>query len=56
MEVLSHGKYFKDDTYRCRNCGCIFRYEPKDIQHINYRDGNIAKVLLICPECREKII
>lgn len=54
MEILEHGKYFENNTWVCRNCGCIFSYEPKDIQHINYRDGDIAKVLLICPECKEK--
>ena len=54
MEILTHGKYFKDDTYKCYNCGCVFRYKPKDIQIIHFTNGNIARILLICPECREK--
>lgn len=56
MKILAHGKYFENTTCMCCKCGCIFSYEPKDIQRINYEDGDIAKVLLICPECKEKII
>ena len=53
MEILTHGKYFKDDTYRCMNCGCVFRYEPKDLAKLKYKDEGI-RTLVICPECKER--
>ena len=51
MEILSHGKYFEDYTYMCRTCGCIFRFEPKDIQRVQYKDRS-TQIFVICPECK----
>lgn len=53
MEILAHGKYFENDTYRCRNCGCVFRYEPKDLMKLQYKPESI-RTLVICPECKER--
>lgn len=36
MKILAHGKYFEANTCVCRKCGCIFEYEPKDIQRWRY--------------------
>ena len=53
MEILEHGKYFKDDVCTCIDCSCVFRYEPDDLvklQHI----GEDVRTLVICPECKER--
>lgn len=53
MEILAHGKYFEDDTYRCRKCGCVFKYESKDLIRLQNKDEDI-QILVICPECKER--
>lgn len=53
MEILTHGKYFKDDICICKNCGCVFRYEPNDLMRLQYKDEDI-RTLVICPECKER--
>jgi hypothetical protein len=53
MEILEHGKYFKDDTCICRNCDCVFRYEPNDLVRLQYIDEDI-RTLVICHECKER--
>lgn len=53
MKILANGKYFKNNTHKCKECGCVFRYAPKDLTRLKYKDESI-RILVICPECKEK--
>lgn len=48
----------------CKNCGCIFEYEKKDVQRavvgfkdngVNHMKTPIRSNVVFCPSCLEKI-
>ena len=48
IEIIKHGKYFKDNKITCSNCKCKFIYSKEDIQKIIWE-------FVVCPECERKI-
>ena len=51
MEILQHGKCFEGNRMRCE-CGCLFKFDKKDIQHTQESDG--IDTFVICPECKQR--
>lgn len=48
IQVIEHGS--KNKPVKCRNCGCVFTYEPEDCSVDSYRCLHVK-----CPDCNEKI-
>lgn len=51
MRIIKKGKLPpKEKKMECKNCGCVFMYEPCDI-HSDQREGDYV----VCPTCKKFI-
>lgn len=51
MRIIKEGKLPpKEKKMKCKNCGCVFMYEPSDV-HSDQREGDYV----VCPTCKKFI-